>query len=199
MAATTSYRCALRKIKNLSFKVKTEKMPRIYCTKKLEGFIGNVEQDLPSDIIHRSLMDWNAHLFFVERKKCIVFVNNLTAYSVFIIDILKKDLKNIDVLFYSRLIEQLKHDKIIGKDGSYESLFPLEEMKFIKTNNDRKIIGRINDSVEMFKSHLFHKYDQLKNMNVIHENGLFNTSLTGKPGEIKKSWRSPVDILKNEK
>jgi len=184
MAATTSYRCALRKIKNLSFKVKTEKMPRIYCTKKLEGFIGNVEQDLPSDII---------------QKKCIVFVNNLTAYSVFIIDILKKDLKNIDVLFYSRLIEQLKHDKIIGKDGFYESLFPLEEMKFIKTNNDRKIIGRINDSVEMFKSHLFHKYDQLKNMNVIHENGLFNTSLTGKPGEIKKSWRSPVDILKNEK
>ena len=170
-------------------------MPRIYCTKKLENFIGNVDQDLPSNIIQRSLSDWNAHLFFIERKKCIVFVNNQTAYSVFIIDLLKKDLKDIDLLFYNRLIKQLKHDKIIKENESFELLFPAERLKFYKTNNDRKVIGRINDFVEMFKTNLFYKYDNLKSLDIIYENGIYNATPTGKPGELKKTWSSPIDNL----
>lgn len=173
-------------------------MPRIYCTKKLDGFIGNVDQDLPFDIIYRSLLDWNAHLFLAERKKCLVFVNNRTAYSVFIFGVSKKDLKNIDELFYGRLIEQLKHDKIINDNESFETFFPVEKLKFYKTNNDRKTIGRINDFVSLFKSHLFRKYEGLTNMDIVHENGLINSTPTGIPGEIKKTWSSPVKNLKNE-
>ena len=173
-------------------------MLRIYCTKKLETFIGTVDQDLPSDIICRSLLDWNAHLFFAERKKCIVFVNNRTAYSVFIIDIKKKDLKNIELYFYRRLIQQIRHDKVINENESFEKLFSIENLKFYKTNNDRKIIGRINDSINMFKSNLFFKYDQLKNMDIIYENGLFNTTPIGKPGEMKKTWSNAVENIKNE-
>lgn len=174
-------------------------MPRIYCTKKLESFIKDVDHDLPSDLIYRSLLDWNAHLFFAERKKCLVFVNNKTAYSIFMINLLKNDLKHIDVLFHRRLIEQLEYDKIIGTNESCESLFPHEELKFYKTNNDRKTIGRINDFVYMFKSHLFYKYDQLKNMDIIYENGLINSTPTGKPGEMKKTWSNPIENLNNEK
>ena len=174
-------------------------MSRIYCSKKLESFIVNVEQDLPSDIVHRSLLDWNAHLFFLERKKILVFVNNQTAYSVFIVDVLKKDLKNIDPLFYQRLIKQLKYDKIIAENESFESLFPVENLKFYKTNNDRKIIGRINDFVNMFKTNLFYKYDSLKNMDIIYENGIYNNTPTGKPGELKKTWSSPIENLTNIK
>lgn len=173
-------------------------MPRIYCTKKLESFIGNADQDLPSDMIYRSLQDWNAHLFFADRKKCLVFVNNRTAYSLFLADILKKDLKNIDLLFHRRLFEQLKHDNILNTDEAFKSIFPPEELKFYKTNNDRKTIGRINDFVNMFKVHLFYKYDKFENMNIIYENGLINTAPTGIPGEMKKTWSSPIENMTNE-
>ena len=171
---------------------------RIYCTKKLEEFIGNVNQELPSKIIYRSVSDWNAHLFYVERKKCIVFVNNRTAYSVFLVDIKKKDLKNIDLLFYQRLIKQFRHDNINSGNVSFEKHFPVENLKFYKTNNDRKTIGRINDFVGMFKTHLVYKYGELKNMNIVYENGLFNSTPTGKPGEVKKTWSNPIENMRNE-
>jgi hypothetical protein len=75
-------------------------MTRVYCTKKLKDFIGNVEETFPDDFYDIKLSDWNAHLFFVEKRKCIVFVNILTYYSVFIADILKKDLK-IDITLFN--------------------------------------------------------------------------------------------------
>ncbi len=173
-------------------------MLRIYCTKKLEKFIGNVDQELPSDIIHRSIFDWNAHLFFVERKKCIAFINNRTAYSVFLTDIKKKDLEVIDLYFYRRLINQFRHDKVINENESFEKLFPSGNLKFYKTNNDRKTIGRINDFVDMFKTHLDYKYGELKYMDITYENGLFNRTLTGIPGETKKTWSNPVENMINE-
>jgi len=173
-------------------------MLNIYCTKKLQNFIGNVETELPTDTVQRSLWDWNAHLFFVDRKKCLVFVNNLTAYSIFITDILKKDLQNIDQLFRYRLNEQLQHDKVISKHESLELIFQFTGLKFYKTNNDRKTIGRINDFVEMFKTSRFYKYEHLNDMNIVYENGLFNATPTGKPGEMKKTWSSPIENLRCE-
>ncbi len=173
-------------------------MLRIYCTKKLEAFIGSVDQELPSDIIHRSIFDWNAHLFSVERKQCIAVINNRTAYSVFLVGIKKKDLKVIDLYFYHRLIQQFRHDKVIGENESVEKLFAGGNLKFYKTNNDRKTIGRINDFVYMFKTHLSYKYEKLENMDIVYENGLFNSTPTGKPGENKKTWSRPIENMKNE-
>lgn len=44
-------------------------MTRVYCTNKLKEFIGKVETNLPADSNELSINDWNAHLFFIERKK----------------------------------------------------------------------------------------------------------------------------------
>ena len=170
-------------------------MTRIFCTKKLHGLIGSVETTLESDNIIRSLSDWNSHLFFVDKRKCLIFVNNLTYYTIFITDILKKDLINIDKVFSSRLKEQLIHDKIINDSESIESLFPVSKIQIYKTNNDRKTIGRINDFINMFKAHCFYKYEHLKNMDIVYENGLINKTPTGKPNEIKKSWSNPIDNI----
>ena len=88
-------------------------MIRVYCTKKLQDFIGNVEQVLPADMNNIVLSDWNAHMFFLDKRKCLIFVNNLTFYTVFIIDVLKRDIKNLNSIFLNRFIEQLVNDKVI--------------------------------------------------------------------------------------
>lgn len=171
-------------------------MHRVYCTKKLQSFIKEVEGNLPADLTEISLSDWNAHLFFIEKRKCIIFINNITFYSVFLTDILKKDLRTIDVIFSQRLKEQLIHDKIIETSESTETIFPGNKLKFFKTNNNKKVIGRINDFVEMFKIHCSYKYESLNEMNIVYENGLINKTPTGKLVEVKKSWSSPIKNVK---
>jgi hypothetical protein len=173
-------------------------MTRVYCTKKLKDFIGEVEETLPDDFNDIRLSDWNAHLFFVDKRKCIVFVNILTYYSVFIADIVKKDLKNIDEIFIKRLKEQLIQDRVIEDFNKAILLTDGERISFYKTNNNKKAIGRINDFVDMFKVHCSVKYGHLNDMDIVFENGLFNRSLTGQYADIKKTMTKPVDNLREK-
>ena len=172
-------------------------MTRVYCTKKLEEFIGDVDETLPADYNDLKFSDWNAHLFFVDKRKCIVFVNILTYYSVFITDILKNDLKNIDEIFLKRLNEQLHHDGLAVKENENGSLLTDgAKIRFIKTNNNKKVIGRINDFVYIFKVHVAYKYGQLSATDVVNENGLINTTSTGKYTDTRREWTSPVVNVK---
>lgn len=170
-------------------------MIKVYCTKKLHDFIGNVDHNIPGNEIERSLSDWNAHLFFVDKRKCIVFVNNLTTYSIFLTGIVKKDLKNFEYLFFHRLEEQIKHDKLFNKLEYAESFFQVQKLTLFKTNNDRKTMGRINDFTYNFKGNCFYRYNHINDINLVYENGLINTTPTGKPGEIKKTWSSPIENM----
>ncbi len=173
-------------------------MTRVYCTKKLKEFIGDVDETLPVDFNDIKTSDWNAHLFYVNKRKCIVFVNILTYYSVFVTDILKEDLKNIDEIFRKRLTEQLRHDGVINDYEDYSFLTEGPKIKFIKTNSNKKVIGRINDFIYMFKVHVSFKYGHLNEMDVVYENGLFNKTFTGKYSDIKRSRTSPVDNVKEK-
>lgn len=170
-------------------------MSRIYCTKKLQSFVGQVDEKLPSDVNEISINDWNAHLFFLDKRKCLVFVNNLTFYTIFLTDLLKKDLKNIDIIFKERLQEQLINDRILENSELTESVFTDLKIIFFKTNNNKKVIGRINDFVEIFKVHCSYKYGSLNKMNIVFENGIINKTPTGKLFETKKSWSSPIQNL----
>lgn len=173
-------------------------MTRVYCTNKLKDFIENVEETLPDDFNDIKLSDWNAHLFFVDKRKCIVFVNILTYYTVFIADIVKKDLKNIDGMFMKRLKEQLLQDKLVDDFKNATPLTDGAKISFIKTNNNKKAIGRINDFVSIFKVHRFYKYDHLNEMDVVYENGLINSTPTGQYADLKKTWTYPVENLREK-
>jgi hypothetical protein len=171
-------------------------MTKVYCTKKLKDFFENVDETLPDDFNDIKLSDWNAHLFFVDKRKCIVFVNIQTFYSVFIVDIVKKDLKNIDEIFRKRFKEQLIYDGVVENIEKTNFFTDGEKISFFKTNNNKKVIGRINDFVDMFKVHCLVKYGHLNEMNVVYENGLINRTPTGKYTDIKKTWSRPVENLR---
>ncbi len=173
-------------------------MTRVYCTKKLKEFIGDADETLPAGFSNIKTSDWNAHLFYVNKRKCIVFVNILTYYSVFVVDIIKKDLKNIDEIFRKRLKEQLRHDGVVNNYEDVSFLTEGQKIKFLKTNSNKKVIGRINDFVNMFKVHVSFKYGHLNEMDVVYENGLFNITSTGKYSDLKKSWTSPVVNVKEK-
>ena len=170
-------------------------MTKIFCTHKLQKLIGKVEQNLSNDLNVSRFGDWNSHLFFVDKRKCLIFTNNKTNYSIFLSDILKKDLKNLSDLFNSRLMEQLKIDKIFKQNNDKIITELGGQLTLYRTNNDRRIIGTMNDFIQHFKANCYRKYSHLSEMDIVYENGLINTIPTGKPTESKKTWTTPTENL----
>ena len=117
---------------------------RIYTTKKLEKF---VEKLIKSDIDADSglLGKWNATLFDVERKKCLLFINGFTKYNVILPDIKLSDLKNLEEIFRSTLINQLIYDGIIADFKKVEA--HIGALDFLCTDNDHVTKGFQNQRI----------------------------------------------------
>lgn len=63
---------------------------------------------------------------------------------------------------------------------------------FYRTNNNRRVIGRINDFVSVFKYHCKYKYANFDDMDVIYENGIINTTPIELTINSKKNCTSPL-------
>ena len=148
----------------------------LYCSKKLETFLGQITpttQPTESSI----LGDWNGHLFTVDRKTCLIFMNNKTCYSVVMTNFLKKDLKDFGQVFKERLIRQLDHDLNINERQEIKIRKELGDILLQKSNNDKKIIGTINHHVENLK---YNGYEgAIDNWDEVRVTGIMNDYLVG--------------------
>jgi hypothetical protein len=171
-------------------------MLKIYCSNKLSALIGNSLIDKTTNLFDSEFGQWNAHLFYLDSRKCVIAVNDVTFYALFFIDVLKKDLIDFQSHFKNRLTEQLIHDEIIldSKDKLIDILS--ENISFHKTNNNRVVLGVMNNYISNFKAYCFHRYSNVKEMNLTYENGLFNST----PQEIKlngkKEWLNSKERIK---
>lgn len=169
---------------------------RIFCTRKLSDYIGSVNKDLPSDCLDQKFSDWNAHLFNLNRKKCLIFVHNQTHYTVFLTGVVKKDLQNIEDIFIRRLFEQLEVAHITLSANMIDKLTLADGIEFYKTNNNKKILGRINDFTYQFKLHCEVKYGHISEMDIIREIGLINQVPITLEINGKKTWTNPTTFLR---
>ncbi|PKM65825.1 MAG: hypothetical protein CVU95_13560 [Firmicutes bacterium HGW-Firmicutes-2] len=86
---------------------------------------------------------WHGHYLPWDRKACVVFVNNLTRYSVVLYGLKASDMKIIDVIFREQLRRNFIVDGIdIGAGESY--IDAMGTIQYSKTS-DRSILGTIND------------------------------------------------------
>ena len=117
-------------------------MANIYCSSKLKEFLKPI-----IDNDNRNFEQWNAHLFYLEKRKCIIFLNKETIYSFVLFNILKKDIPNINNLFIEGFINQLYADNILEKKDEHFLRRKYENLTFLPTNNDKSAIGSINDCI----------------------------------------------------
>ncbi|AWA31127.1 hypothetical protein HYN48_14075 [Flavobacterium magnum] len=119
-------------------------MINVFCSLKLAKLL-DIQKTVNVNVNFES--DWNAHLFSVAGKKWIIFVNKKTLFSFIIMDVLKKDLNNLSILFTEMLIKQLEREFILT--SKYENyLREYDQIANIcTTDNDRKIMGSLNDFV----------------------------------------------------
>jgi len=75
-------------------------MQLIGCTKKLQKEMGLGVKDLaafePDD---SGLGPWTANLIFVNKRKCILFVNDKTLFNFLVPDVPRKQIRELDRMF----------------------------------------------------------------------------------------------------
>ena len=126
-----------------------------------------------------------------------IFINNLTCYSIFILDLKKKDLPNISHIFKQRLKVQLQQDKIVLTSSEFDKIFEPVDMKFFKTNNDRKIIGTMSDLIYQFKGIRADNYTHIDSMDINYVNSNLNNIPYNNPVEAKKILSFPKENMKS--
>lgn len=125
-------------------------MSIIYCSAKLSTLIGTRILDAPENfqLIER-LYGWNAQMFTLHKRKCIIITNKATLYSIIRLDVLKKDLSNLSDFFKDSLLKQLMADDLYDSHEFWEPLF--SNVNFYRTDNDKKVIGSINELIFQLK------------------------------------------------
>lgn len=134
----------------------------IYTSKKLESIIPKslIQNDSSTNL--NPLGKWNATVFSVSRKKCLLLTNSITRWSLMLSDIKKSDYANLSETFITTFIDQLRIENISFSESTLREL--VGEIAFHRTDNDKAIIGTQNyllGYVDFWKS----KYGPIENWN----------------------------------
>lgn len=151
----------------------------IYCTNKLEKLIGKKLMATEPEPVGL-LGNWNANLFPLSGRKCLILVNDVTYYPIIFLDVLKKDILNFHELIYERLIMQLAFDDISTSEACREKLKAACEPHFLKTNNNRKVLGTINSFIYELEAHFYEGYGGIMDPILVPElNSRLSSTLVG--------------------
>ncbi|MCZ7557561.1 MAG: hypothetical protein M5R41_14280 [Bacteroidia bacterium] len=133
-------------------------MTTIFCSHKLSAFLGS-ERFTPVETAEPSpLGDWNAHTFHIGRSRILVFVNNRTLYCVFMHDVKKADLRDIETAFLRRMMEQLFYEHIVRPAEAMKIDRMMRPIVLARSNNDKRTIGVMNEFVWQLKAQLASEY-----------------------------------------
>ncbi len=119
-------------------------MQLIRCTKKLQKEIGLKPNDLvEEDAETGRLGSWHANLLLIDRRKCVLFVNDKTLFNFIIPGVKKAELIKLDDHFKNYLqciLADEGFDKIICDQIQQE----YDTIGFANTNN-KSVMGSMND------------------------------------------------------
>ena len=121
---------------------------------------------------------WTANLIFVNRRKCILFVNDKTLFNFLVPDVLRKHIRELDRMFRNWL------SCVLAEEGFKEAETGkiLEEYQVIgySKTKSKSVLGSMNDLAFMYKY-------SIQSGGGLHDVGF--------PGIIKEMNRVPMGSL----
>ncbi|MBK8807842.1 MAG: hypothetical protein IPO21_14810 [Bacteroidales bacterium] len=114
----------------------------IFVSKKLESVVPSTLIQLESDLNDNYFGKWNATMFYVSKKKCVLLTNSSARYTVIIPGLVKNDFKNITEILIEKLTKQFEKDEILITQMALVKI--IGKVSILKTDNDKKIIGTQN-------------------------------------------------------
>ena len=131
-------------------------MLQLKCTAKVIKELGLKSGKLAIPVQGESILgNWYLNLFTVDRRKTFIFVNERTLLSFIVFGVRKSNIDKTPEIFLNGLdhlliLESFEPDAVKRAFQGYESL------EFTKTNS-RKVLGNMNDLVDMYRYHLLYE------------------------------------------
>ena len=164
-------------------------MPLLRCTqkllKKLKVVPADTEDSDPSD---STLGDWYANVLRLDRKQCVLFVNDWTLFSFIAVRVsLKPQIVKdafLNRLNYVLIEEGFPPDKVLEVCEEYQ------DVGFAKTAS-RSVLGSMNDLTRMYEIH------------IDVDGGLDRCDMSALTAKVNRTpqknleWSYSIDILEN--
>ena len=171
-------------------------MAIIYCTKKFETVVGK-SRIVKSDKFS-PLGNWNANVFMVSKKNCVIVMNDVSYYSVILIDFKKSDLLNFHEVFAERFFKQLENDEISFPSEFTDKIKKELQPVFLTTNNNRKVLGAIQDATLDMKRYITEDYSEnIDYIDVDELNSNVNEKILSVLGKKKRGYGYPNDAIQD--
>ena len=134
------------------------------CTRKLiKIFNLTIVEDITSD--DNIFSEWYANLIYIEGKKCILFTESKTLYSILLPDIKKADIIDIGEIFYNQLHKSFLHIGI-KEELIIKMVLNPKEIYYTKTQS-MSILGSMNEYAFQYK-YYFGERGGIKFANIYH-------------------------------
>jgi hypothetical protein len=121
-------------------------MTLLRCTKKLRNEMGLSPMDLSGQQHESPLGDWYAHLFFQDRKKCLLFAAEKTLLTFLVTDVKRDQIRQLDVLFRDGLFRLLL-DEGFQPTQANPIFDACRTIEYVATA-DRSMTGSVNELVK---------------------------------------------------
>ncbi|MBM4116199.1 hypothetical protein FJ251_00380 [bacterium] len=118
------------------------------CTQKLLTEL-KLPKDELGDPADGFLGSWFAHLFRLERRKCVLFTNSQTLYCVLLFGLLKYDFERLPLRFVDALTANLEQEGIPA-EAVARLRWACHPVTWGPTNN-RSVLGSANEYIQLLK------------------------------------------------
>lgn len=121
------------------------------CSQKFLNFMGISKREvalIPAN--ENEIHDWHAHLFYLNRRKHLIFTHSASLFSVVIFDVLKKDIADFKAFFLKNLSRCLYYEEFSAEEIN-RITGAVSDITFSLTS-DRRVIGSINELIYQYQS-----------------------------------------------
>jgi hypothetical protein len=128
-------------------------MPLIRCTAKLLKELGEKSFEEPDASLSSPTGDWYAHIFFIERRKCIIFLHEPTLFVCLAIDVVKAQYRDITSFFVDLSARTLRREGFVG---DMAAILGLRTDLPIGRATNRSTVSSLNNRVTRTKQIIRH-------------------------------------------
>jgi len=169
----------------------------IACTQKLGQQI-KIKKLAPYNNLFPSINSWHAGFNYINRRKCLLFMNDMTSYSIFLYGIKKEELSDIGSTLKKYFLISIQNE---GFD-EYEAINFIDsendETKITKTHN-KVILGSMTD---LWRILPYYRDFEDYLVNDENEKSIFplvlNKELNRTPMQCSRKGFIPVDKFKEQ-
>jgi hypothetical protein len=166
-------------------------MATIYCSAKLSTLLGipKTPKDFQATAVDPH--SWNAQLFYLNKRKCLLFMHKASMYSFLALDIVKKDLGDLDKFFRQHFTDQLLADQLITERAKIMLEQDYGSIILKPTDGDRKVIGSMNDCIFRVRYYMGRDDEDRRSNSPTYIGHQFNKTPMG-----AIDYAHPVDLMK---